>query len=210
MIPPKLFSKGDALYARTLSDGDVALEELCAGKWFANLVSAHVHALAQEPEGTLFKPLSEALTTTDIPLTNELIGKTLREPSGSIQELDSLSHPEQSALRVLAQDLVNRAGMLAGVLCFLSISNQKLTLHKFITASLDSSLARHLPGFFTSATETFTSLLPSGVAGSLTLVNPINVGPDAELTPPMIGLARALQYYKTTSQGSYVRAVCAE
>jgi hypothetical protein len=210
MIPSELLSKGDVLYANTFSHGDVAFEELCAGKWFAGVVSAHIQALAQEPEGDLLKPLSNTLTTKDIQLTNELISDLLRQPIGSIKELGSLSYASLSALQVLAQALVNRAGMLAGVLCFLSVSNQKLTSLKSITASLDSSLARHLPGFFTSASKTFTSLLPSGVVGSLALVKPIDIGPGAELTPPMIGLARALKQYKTTSQGSYVRAACAK
>jgi hypothetical protein len=210
MIPSQLFSLGDQVYANTLSGGDIALEELCAGKWFADLMTAHVHALAKDSQGALFQPISEAFTREDIRLTNELVGQILREPEGTNRELQALPHASQCALKLLAQALVHRAGTLAGVLCFLSVSTLDLTSLKVITASLDSSLARHLPGFFNSATETFNALLPSGIAGSLVLVKPIQVGSDAELTPPMIGLARALQQYNTTPQVQYVRAACVE
>jgi hypothetical protein len=210
MIPPELFSQGDQLYAETYSGNDIALEELCAGLWFSDVVSAHIHVLARRHEGEVLLPLAEALACGDLRLTNELISLLLRDPTQTPTELLNFPRTSIVAFSALAQALISRAGTLVGALCFLSVSSQIPQSPKRLIASLDSSMGRYMPGFFEAASETFRAFIPRKIEATLSLVQPERLESRAELTPPMIGLARALQQYHRNQEEAYARAACAE
>lgn len=194
VIPDNLLSDGDRFCAKMRGVQALALEELSAGLWFPTLVYAHVCAAADLPDGVAFAPLRDALVSGEITLNNRMLVAALKDP-GSSMLLQAARHAD-SSLVTLVQALVSRAGALAGALCYLSIANQLDHSRDAAIVSLDSSMARHFPGFFDSLKNTFKELC-NGRSAELHLAYPLAVQDGGDISVPMQGIARAINTFET-------------
>lgn len=201
ILPTKVLSHGDLLFAKNRPHNQLALEELCAGKWFSDLVTAHVYAASELTEGIDFVPLAKKLLSNQASLSNSKISALLTDPNQSIPSLEDIPTASRLALRHLARALVERGGVLAGLLAYLSIWRpiERGTMN--VTVSVDSSMARHMPGFRDSMTRCVNSLIPSGAECKLHFVKPFQLENGQEIPVPMLGVARALQGYPIEGRG---------
>ena len=197
LIPCEFNSAGDTLLANTKGVDKLALEELCGGAWFSELCCAHIEALAELKDGEDIRPLRDAIRSGAVVINNQIISALLRSPSEVKQNFMGVPSATLQEFFHLAELLVQRAGALSAVLIYLSVSNQIDDHSQELRFSLDSSMARHFPGFLDSIEMHLRSLLPSEVTYSLDLIRPIKAHNSAEIPVPMIGLARALSQYHT-------------
>lgn len=201
ILPSEALSRGDLLFAGNRPRNQVALEELCAGKWFADLVAAHVRAASELTQHSDFAPLARKIASNEMSLSNAAISALLSDPNQSIPSLDEIPTASRLALYQLAQALVERGGMLAGVLAYLSIWRPIERGAKNVTISVDSSMARHMPGFRDAMTHWVNALIPPGTQCELNLVKPFQLHTGDEIPVPMLGVARALKEYPITNRG---------
>lgn len=191
IVPPELLTPGEHSYAATRGTRQIALEELCAGAWFAELCAAHLLT----SELPALRTLAPRLTTGALPLTNHTLSELLRAPA---------DHPSPLApLRPLLKQIVDRAGALAAVLVYLSVAEQ--TTHAPphpLTVALDSSMARHFPGYLASLELHLRQLLPAAVECHVELLHPLPLTDTTTLTVPLQGALRALQHYDQTPPAS--------
>ena len=172
----------------------LALEELCAGTWFTQMVYAHICVAAMLPEGELLVPLRDALVSGEVTLTNRELAALLR---GELTDLPEILVGSREPFVPLLHALVNRAGVLSGVLAYLSVANQLSNAIRPITISLDSSMARHFSGLFDALQQTLQELCEDvNVAVSILLVQPVQLANGGELSVPMLGMANALNLFE--------------
>jgi hypothetical protein len=173
----------------------LALEELCAGTWFPHIVYAHVCAAVELPEGAPLTNLRDALVSGEVSLTNRMLVAALKQHSPTSLPAEVAS--AGSTFVQLLEALVNRAGLLAGILSYLSISSQLNTTEKKALVSLDSSMARHFPGFYTALKSTFQELCGTR-AGDIALIRPQEFPQGGDISVPMQGIARALNTFRAS------------
>jgi hypothetical protein len=195
LLPDSILSRGDRLFAARRVSTAIALEELCAGAWFRDLCIAHLEAASELPQGAPLVELMEALRSERLSLSNLSLSALLRDRAALPPELDEYHGVAIEMLISIVNSLVYRAGAFAAVLLYLSVYNQ-IKHASSLVLSLDSSMARHFPGFYDSTSIHLKSLMPREVTYSLNLVRPMKMRNDAEITVPMMGLARALRTYR--------------
>ena len=193
-LPRELLSNGDRFFAEMRSVPGLALEELCAGTWFTQMVYAHICVAAILPEGQLLVPLRDALVSGEVALTNRELAALLR---GELTDLPEILVGSREPFVLLLHALVNRAGVLSGVLAYLSVANQLSNAIRPITISLDSSMARHFSGLFVALRQTLQELCSDvNVEVSIQLVQPVQLADGGELSVPMLGMANALNLFE--------------
>jgi hypothetical protein len=194
-LPEHLLSDGDRACATFRGVSSLALEELCAGTWFPHIVYAHVCAAVELPEGAPLTNLRDALVSGEVSLTNRMLVAALKQHSPTSLPAEVAS--AGSTFVQLLEALVNRAGLLAGILSYLSISSQLNTTEKKALVSLDSSMARHFPGFYTALKSTFQELCGTR-AGDIALIRPQEFPQGGDISVPMQGIARALNTFRAS------------
>lgn len=191
-VPTELLSDGDLALAHR-SGAAIALEDLMSGKWLPLLLDEHLKLLATRPReeshalAASLVENSEHFTTRDIRAI--LLDDELRPELQSI-----LPHGgrERALVRLIASALTIRGGIAAGALCYFSVFNQ-LCEHPFAPLiSLDSAMARHLPGYFDAVKRTFTTLIKKhAVEGQIVLMRPKQLSDGHEISVPLIGATLA-------------------
>lgn len=196
-IPTELLSQGDISLAHR-SNAPIALEDLMSGKWLPRLLDEHLRLLAATSNDE-YRALVAALDDTgDLFTTRDmraiLLDHALRP------ELDSiipLGCQERTLVRSIASALTTRAGMAAGALCYFSVFNQLCERRMPPVVSLDSAMARHLPGYLDALNKTFATLLEKhGVAGHVVLMHPKKLSDGKEISIPLIGATLAGALWK--------------
>lgn len=193
-IPQHLLSDGDIFCAESRGISSLSLEELCAGTWFPNLVYSHVCAAAKLREGSPLLQLRDDLLSGEITLTNRMLVASLgASPNANVPA--SIAKAGQSWTDLLTA-LVSRAGTLAGLLAHLSVHGQLQAPFQPVVVSLDSSMARHFPGYLEAITASFKARCESHSA-ELKLVRPLEDAGAGDISVPMQGMARALNTFST-------------
>ncbi len=196
LLPDSMLSKGDRIFGAKRAGGSLAIEELCGGAWFADVCVSHIEALSELPEGIAILPIRDAIKAGTLSLSNRALSALLRDRISVSAEFKSFDASAVETLRSLAEALMHRAGAFAAVLTYLSVCSQIKRGTRALNISLDSSMARHFVGYHASIEAHLNSLMPHDVTYSLHLVEPIKLPGGAEITVPMIGLARALREYR--------------
>lgn len=189
MLPEQVLSRGDTAFMRSRSIASLSLEELSAGTWFPAMVSAHISEAATTPQGGPLAEIARPIATKQLVITNRSLSGLLRN---SETIFSPHSEPSKDALRSLVTSLVERGATLAGLLCYLSVSNQLKAGLKNAIVSLDSSMARHFPGYLEGVRRTCSLLAPAGSVIEIELVSPIHVAEGLEISVPLQGAAAAL------------------
>ncbi len=193
LVPDSMLSKGDLIFSATKKGASLAIEELCGGAWFTPLCASHIQALTALPEGSALVQMRNAINAGALSLSNYALSALLRERASVPKEFVNYDRSAIELLTELVEALVHRAGALAAVLTYLSVSTQLRGGNRNLNISLDSSMARHFVGYRESIEKHLKHLMPHDVTYSVHLVEPINLAEGAEITVPMIGLARALR-----------------
>jgi hexokinase len=194
IVPPELLTAGDRAYAATRGTSQIALEELCAGAWFSELCAAHLLT----SELPALRALAPHLKAGALQFTNHTLSELLRAPA---------DHPSPLApFRPLLEQIVHRAGALAAVLVFLSVAGQITHAPPHpLTVALDSSMARHFPGYLAALRLHLRQLLPTAVECHVELLQPLPLADTTTLTVPLQGALRALHYYHTPAYAARSR-----
>ncbi len=192
-VPDHLLSDGDRFCAGMRGVPTLSLEELCAGLWFPTLVYAHVCAAAELPDCAALAPLRDALVSGEVSFNNRMLVASIKAPDSELVP-QALRNAGESFTGLL-EALVRRGGALAGALCYLSVANQIEHPEGPVSISLDSSMARHFPGFFSSLSQTFKELC-GGHSVELHLAQPLALGGRGDISVPMQGMARALNTFE--------------
>lgn len=189
IIPHEALSEGDMALLKRRNASTLALEELCAGNWFAESVRTHLEIASNYAEGASLRSLVEA----DIEVSNQSLSAFMTKEPNAFSQLP----PETQILtRDITTALIDRASLLAGLLTYLSVSDQvKAGLQK-VTVSLDSSMARHFPGYLNGIRDTVNALRPTNVDVSITLIHPVKLPEGAEISVPLQGLAQIISNYE--------------
>jgi len=194
-IPQHLLSDGDIFCAESRGISSLSLEELCAGTWFPHLVYSHVCAAAKVPDGATLVPLRDELVSGEITLTNRMLVASLgTAPHGNTPA--SITKAGEAWTDLLTA-LVNRAGTLAGLLSYLSVHSQLEAPLQPVVVSLDSSMARHFPGYVEALTASSKARCGSHAA-TVALVRPLEASGAGDISVPMQGIARALNSFNTS------------
>lgn len=196
LLPDSMLSKGDRIFGAKMASDSLAIEELCGGAWFTALCVSHIEALSELPDGSAILPIRDAINDGALSLSNHALSALLRDKSSVLADFKGFDASAVETLRALTEALVRRAGALAAVLSYLSVASQVKRGDRMLNISLDSSMARHFVGYHASIEEHLDSLMPHDTTYSLHLVEPIKLPGGAEITVPMIGLARALREYR--------------
>lgn len=183
-IAPAHLSEGDvALSARTGSP--VALEDLLSGKWLPRLLDEHIIVSARAGVVELQDLAARISSSGSFFTTQDMANVLSSQPPRAGAALDSDS---AALVQELSSHIVARAGMAAGALCYFSLFNQICAGRDDLIVALDSAMARHLPGYFTSLEKTLHRLLErKGVRGNVTLLRPTLVAGGEQISVPLIG-----------------------
>ncbi len=192
-IPDALLSDGDRFCAEMRGVDSLALEELSAGLWFPTLVYAHVCAAAELADGAALATLRDALVSGEVTLNNRMLVAALKDPEADI--VPEAVRQAGTSFSDLLRALIVRGGTLAGALCYLSVVSQLEQPEGPVSVSLDSSMARHFPGFLDALEGTFKRLC-SGRKAELKLAHPRSVPGAGDISVPMQGMARALSTFE--------------
>jgi hypothetical protein len=196
LVPDSMLSEGDRIFRDKRKANLIAIEELCGGAWFKDLCVSHIQAFSALSEGSALRPIQEAISRGTLSFSNATLSALLREDDSVPAEFRSFESSSVEALTALVGSLVSRAGAFAAVLGYLSVSSQIKQGNRTPNISLDSSMARHFVGYYRAIEDNLRSLMPHDVTFSLHLVEPIKLPGGAEITVPMVGLARALREYQ--------------
>jgi hypothetical protein len=189
LIPHQALSDGDLALLKKKNASTLALEELCAGNWFAESVHTHLEIASQYAEGAALRPLLQA----DLEISNRSLSAFIaKEPNAFIQ----LDLETQTLLRDITSALIDRASLLAGLLTYLSVIDQVKAGLRKVTVSLDSSMARHFQGYLNGIQNAVNALRPKGVEISIELIHPIELPEGTEISVPMQGLAQIISNYE--------------
>ena len=189
LIPHQALSDGDLALLKKKDASTLALEELCAGNWFAESVRTHLEIASNYDEGTVLRPLFQA----DLEISNRSLSAFIvSKPNGFSQ----LPPDTQTLLRDITSALIDRASLLAGLLTYLSVIDQVKAGLRKVTVSLDSSMARHFQGYLNGIQNAVNALRPTEVEISIKLIHPIELPEGAEISVPMQGLAQVLSNYE--------------
>jgi hypothetical protein len=195
-IPASLLTEGDRLFAQRKGSTELVLEELCAGAWMRDLCLSHIESLTSVNHGSPLVEVYNSIKRGTFACSNATLSELLCEGPAAQDECIDLSAAARSALCELLGTLTCRAGAFAAVLVYLSVSNQIRGGNTAPVISLDSSMARHFPGFYSSVKKHLHCLMPRGVTYSLNLIEPIKLDSHADIPVPMIGLAQALRSFR--------------
>jgi len=195
-ISASLLTEGDRLFAQKKGSTELVIEELCAGAWMRDLCLSHIESLTSVERDSPLAQISTAIKGGALSYSNATLSKLLREDPAIPSECIDLSQAARTALSELVGALMYRAGAFAAVLTYLSVSNQIRQGNLAPVISLDSSMARHFPGFYLSVKQHLHCLMPGGATHSLNLIEPVKLDSHADIPVPMIGLARALRSFR--------------
>jgi hypothetical protein len=190
MLPESVLSEGDMEFAKNRGLALLSLEELSAGNWFPDMVSANIVAGARLPEGRDLQPISSALTNGSLTINNRSLCDLL---GGSHGIFESFSTESVAALTSLTRALVERAAVLAGVMTYLSVAPQFKAGVKRAIISLDSSMGRYFPRYFDIMKGQIADLTPSGYEVETALVHPIQLPDGGDISVPLQGAALLLE-----------------
>lgn len=192
MLPPELLSVGDLAFAKSRGVASLSLEELAAGNWLSAMVTAHILEAAKVAGGESLKKLAADIEAKSFVVTNRSLSGLL---AGTDTVYTVYPADTRATLQSLLTALVERGAILAGLLCYLSVVNQVQAGLKHAIISLDSSMARHFPGYHDGMQRTLGILSPSGVILDLRLVSPLNVAEGIEVSVPLQGAAASLSHH---------------
>jgi len=189
MLPSTLLSSGDQEFARGRNLSSLSLEELCAGNWFPQMVTAHIVTAAKLSEGTPLSAISQALLRGELTINNRSLCDLIASESATFA---SFSPEARTALKELVVALVERAANLAGILTYLSVVSQLKNGEKRALVSLDSSMGRYFPGYFEILKRRVARITPPNHVVEVTLVHPIELSDGGDISVPLQGAALAL------------------
>lgn len=189
MLPSTLLSSGDQEFARRRNLSCLSLEELCAGNWFPQMVTAHIVTAAKLSEGTPLSAIAQALLQGELTINNRSLCDLI---SGESATFASFSPEAKTVLRELVVALVERAANLAGILTYLSVVSQLKNGEKRALVSLDSSMGRYFPGYFEILKRRVARITPPNHEVEVTLVHPIEISDGGDISVPLQGAALAL------------------
>lgn len=136
------------------------LEEFCAGVWLASGFEKYL-------------------------IHFDLIERTQKFTTHDMAKILIDQKTAQSDIGTVCKAIVDRASAAAALICYLSIFNQLSDKSKFSIA-LDSSMARHIPGYFDGMKKYMKKLLPENTEAALNLLSP------TEVSVPMMGAGEAV------------------
>jgi hypothetical protein len=189
MLPENVLSAADYAFMKTRAISSLSLEELSAGTWFPAMVAAHIAQAATTPEGSTLKQVTSDIASKELVITNRALSGLLR---GTETIFSSYPEPIRATLQTLVSSLVDRGATLAGLLCYLSVINQVKAGLRHAVVSLDSSMARHFPGYLDGIKRTCSALVPTGITIEICLLSPIQLKEGLEISVPLQGAAAAL------------------
>lgn len=189
MLPESLLSAGDHAFAKSRNLSSLSLEELSAGNWFPQMVTAHVITAAKLPEGANLSVIADALQKGDVTINNRSLCDLI---SGESATFESFPPEAKAVLRDLVVMLVERAANLAGILTYLSVIRQLKAGEKRALVSLDSSMGRYFPGYFEILKRSVARITPPNHVVEVTLVHPIELTGGGDISVPLQGAALAL------------------
>lgn len=186
-ISKELLSEGD----HVLCDWDqtkssIKLEDLISGKWLPRIFEGHVVALAKAG----IESLADAAKYFSNDAINKLRGRDLEKLLKKEEVPEIFDVPAcrgcLDELREIADLLIRRAGRLAAGMAYFSLYRQSKRKDSLVL-SLDSSQARHLPGYLEALKEQLEELLGTEKKVSIQLQYP-----SGSIAVPMKGLAETL------------------
>lgn len=191
-LPSYIFHKAD-----DCGPSSVRLEDLMAGIGMPSRFAQHIICAAENGVAVL-KDLGllicEQVSRETYPITNEDLSKLLIQNEAEAIECFSRVKDQKLysadvvlVLREMAKNMALRAGALAAVMAFISISNQTESGRHFKIA-LDSSQARLLPGYFAKMKESLNEILSERKCWAEILL----AEPQGEISVPIMGVARAV------------------
>jgi hypothetical protein len=188
-LPHSALSLGDKAFAKSREVLTLSLEELSAGNWFPQMLSAHVITAAKLPAGVALSPIAKAIESNELRITNAALCRLIESDSDIF---NSFTDDSRMYLRALTISLVRRAAMLAGIMTYLSVVNQLKAGLPSASVSLDSSMSRYFPGYFDHLKECVASITPRGREVRVSLVHPIQLAGGGDISVPLQGAALAL------------------
>jgi hypothetical protein len=190
MLPNSLLSEGDKEFAKSRGLSLISLEELSAGNWFPDMVAANVIAGSKIPEGEALKPIVSALSNESLSINNRSLCDLL---AGSATNFESFPSTSINALRALTSSLVTRAATLAGIMTYLSVVTQIRAGERKVLISLDSSMGRYFPTYFSTMKRCIAHITPPGHEVETILVHPIELPNGGDISVPLQGAALLLE-----------------
>jgi hypothetical protein len=186
-IDPDFLSEGDKLLlAERPSTEAVKLEDMIAGRWLPRVLELHVTALAAHGI-EVFAPLAAQFSSQRPFFTGKDLSALLSgEPPLEQRLMAAGVHSALLPLRETAAALVARAGRLAGLMAYLCLRHPLSWKHSAIL-SLDSSQARHVPGYLDAMRASLDALTAPHQRAEVVLQKP-----DGQIAVPMKGLVEAL------------------
>jgi hypothetical protein len=191
-----------------LSDGDlaraehtknpVAFEDLFSGKWLPGVLGEHI-VLARQSGSSALAALADAIRENqELLSTRDLSAILTNGPlRPEVAKFVDGSSSARETLHQLTTAIARRGGVAAAALCYFSLFNQIDSGLTDCSVSLDSAMARHLPGYFESLESSFCSLLERrSVRGKVTLVRPFPISKTYEVSVPVMGATFAGALWK--------------
>lgn len=189
MLPSKFLSLGDQDFAKGRNLSSLSLEELSAGNWFPQMVTAHIATASKLPEGANLSVITDALKKGEVTINNRSLCDLISSESATFA---SFSPEVRATLRDLVVTLVERAASLAGVLTYLSVAPQLKAGETRALVSLDSSMGRYFPEYFEILKRCVARITPPNRVVEVTLVHPIELTGGGDISVPLQGAALAL------------------
>lgn len=188
LMPHQALSEGDHALLAKRGASTLALEELCAGAWFAENVRQHLEVASHFPEGATLQPF----LLSDMAITNQALSAYI---AGSENLFSRFSPETQALVRSITVALIERASLLTGLLSHLAVIDQVKRGAQKVTISLDSSMARYFPGYLDGIRRAVDMLRPTDAEVSVELVAPLPLAEGSEISVPLQGLARVIGNY---------------
>lgn len=94
----------------------------------------------------------------------------------------------------LAESLVERAGLLAGFMAWITLSNQNGSEDEEKVVGLESSLARNVPGYSDNMQKAFEQLRGSA-GGRIHVLRPLDLADGTQVSAPALGAEKALRHF---------------
>ena len=195
-IPECYLSEGE-LALQSKSGNSIALEDLLSGKWLPVLLEENIITSVANGESnlaTLASALQEKLVSIDTRDMREIImGSPLR--AELIPYLNHIGVTER--VSDLASLVVKRGGVATAALAYFSLFNQINEGRREFIVSLDSAMARYLPGFFSTLEATLQKLFEKRkISGRIELMKPHALSDGREISVPLIGATFAGALWK--------------
>lgn len=165
----------------------VKIEDVIAGVGMGACLAECLESAVKSglPQFSSFKCLAQQLEEGNLRFRTEHISAILQGNKTALGALDCLTPEETRSLQSLTEQFVSMAGRLAGLLAFLSVSNQINTKDTFLI-SLDSTQARFLPGYLAAMRTALVELAPHKQI-QLRLLEPNGI-----ISVPMQGVVQAV------------------